>query len=707
MATLRVVSFKKILVTELFRLVVLSICVSERASGQLSIPPSQKLDQTKREILTPYSRDLPLPGTKRVAPPAIYNFLFQPPVPLVPIPLLRPEISISLEARFAVNQIGPYRYKHRSYNGGLVGPPIRVRPGDSLRIQLINNLPREPIPEIHIPDEPHGFNDTNLHTHGLHVSPSLESDNVLIAIQPGEDFNFEIDVPPNQPPGTFWYHPHKHGAVALQMTSGMCGPIIVEGGIDDAPELRGVHEQILVFQQFILPESSREDEVIEITPADVYQGARPVARTTLVNGELYPTVRMRPGEIQRWRFIHAGLESTLDLRLTDHTLHEFALDGLNTGKRQARGRVELQPGQRSDVLVQAATQTGEHYLKNEVLDPTRAVRHRTVPDSFLMRVVVEGEPVAMQLPGQEVFQRYVPALLDPIKDGDLTGPRREIVMNVQDFSMNGHRFNPDRIDVRTTLGAVEEWTISSFLDLHPFHLHVNPFQVWTRDRDTGQEGWVWRDTAFLRDGESTRIRIRFASFSGLTVMHCHNLDHEDRGMMSTLLIDDPKDPWPIAPPRETSTMVEKTAWAGLDSAGLRVTSGDDPGAAVLLVLHRGLRCSHCAAQLSALAMRESQFARHGIRLVAIGPEADATVVADFQKRHGEKIKLLIDPELETFRNFGCEGTPVKHGTFLIDPRGRVRWQAVGESPEMNIDKLLAAAAAVAPVISRETLPTSR
>lgn len=99
------------------------------------------------------------------------------------------------------------------FNGTSPGPTLRVRPGDMLRVRLVNHI-----------DQP-----TNLHTHGLHVSPSGNSDNPFITIEPGGSHDYAIRIPAGHPAGTFWYHPHHHGTVADQIFAGLVGALLVEG----------------------------------------------------------------------------------------------------------------------------------------------------------------------------------------------------------------------------------------------------------------------------------------------------------------------------------------------------------------------------------------------------------------------------------------------------------------------------------------------
>jgi FtsP/CotA-like multicopper oxidase with cupredoxin domain len=104
-------------------------------------------------------------------------------------------------------------------NAPYVAPTIAVDPGDTVRITLHNKLPADPscTAMTEDPDTPHWFNGTNLHSHGLWVRPTGRGDNVLLSINPGVSFQYEYNIPPDHPAGTFWYHSHRHGSTALQV----------------------------------------------------------------------------------------------------------------------------------------------------------------------------------------------------------------------------------------------------------------------------------------------------------------------------------------------------------------------------------------------------------------------------------------------------------------------------------------------------------
>jgi FtsP/CotA-like multicopper oxidase with cupredoxin domain len=118
----------------------------------------------------------------------------------------------------------------------LVGPTIRLNPSETARITLINNLPDDAcVAPQGTHNIPNCFNVTNLHGHGLHVSPVGNGDNVLLEIGPGQSFQYEYNIAADHPAGTYWYHAHRHGSTALQVSSGMAGALVING--NRKPEL--------------------------------------------------------------------------------------------------------------------------------------------------------------------------------------------------------------------------------------------------------------------------------------------------------------------------------------------------------------------------------------------------------------------------------------------------------------------------------------
>jgi peroxiredoxin len=409
--------------------------------------------------------------------------------------------------------------------------------------------------------------------------------------------------------------------------------------------------------------------------------------------------------------IHAGIETSIFVHLDGHDLYEVALDGiplkeLRKWESAKGGSVELEPGYRSDVLVRASTTPGTYCLYNEI-PPSRkekALRKRAVTRTNLALIVVEGDPVTtspditsaqfandLKTWATDYLTNKIPKLKD-IDPSEITGKRKLTfdAVGPKAFYIDNRTFDENRPpDQVITLGAVEEWTITAINDSHPFHIHVNPFLVQERYPDNTLK-WVWRDTFFVHEGETATIRSRFLDFDGRTVLHCHNLDHEDLGMMQVVQIVKNVGGAAPASARGLSSLPRPTPdWALEDADGRRLRRSDYDERALLLVFHRGLDCLHCAEQITALARSASRFRALGVELAAVSPRwPDLDALRAARERLGIDFPLLADPNLEVFRRYGCQGDPPFHGAFLIDADGQVRWQSVSDQPEADMDRLV-------------------
>ena len=149
--------------------------------------------------------------------------------------------------------VGNRKVRLFSYNSQAVGPTIVTTPGTKLKVRVTNNLiPKPDEPAVPGVNDFHGFNVTNLHTHGLNVTPRDPGDNVFREIRQNFSHLFRYELPADQVPGTYFYHPHKHGSVGYQVACGMVGALIVKDetkGLDSLPELRKASDVVLVLQQ--------------------------------------------------------------------------------------------------------------------------------------------------------------------------------------------------------------------------------------------------------------------------------------------------------------------------------------------------------------------------------------------------------------------------------------------------------------------------
>ncbi|MET0719799.1 MAG: multicopper oxidase domain-containing protein [Tardiphaga sp.] len=322
------------------------------------------------------------------------------------------EISLSLNAEWTrpavtsiynpvalTDQGEPQRdaLKLRSYNGCLVGPVIEIRPGQTLRTTLNNRLdidapagppncppPLPPGDPDAIHKTPNCFDWINLHTHGWHVSPEGNSDNVFLEIRPGSSFPYEHAVPADHPAGTFWYHSHRHGSTAIQVASGMAGALIVRGNRTVQDKLAGragvadidtilkarnrsaMTEQVMVFEQLSYACFDDKGEILTRDDGRWRCGAKDIGevrnydqfggpgawdssgRFTSVNGEVLPRMgagqTIRAGEIQRWRMIHAGIRDAVNVKIVkvDPLAAQQRLQSTQPGSAPARTQQLLQ-----------------------------------------------------------------------------------------------------------------------------------------------------------------------------------------------------------------------------------------------------------------------------------------------------------------------------------------------------------------------------
>lgn len=418
---------------------------------------------------------------------------------------------------------GPARIAGRqaamlSYNGGVPGPTWRVRPGDTVKVSLKNQL-----------SEP-----TNLHVHGLHVSPSGNSDNVLLSIDPGASFDYEYQLPDDHPPGVYWYHPHHHGNVAAQVFGGLYGTIIVEDPVD-IPVAR---ERVLVISDISLDASGRIRGVSEMETMVGREGD-----LVLVNGRALPHMVARPGERERWRIVNACASRYLRLRLDGQQLQLLGVDSGRFAEPRDVTEVALAPGNRADLLVTAVNGTAT--LRTLRVDRGSAMgmmggARGSSTGADLATLSVAGSPATALagVPTQPRPRDLRGSAIDGSRELVFAMGMRGMGMgggaSMMSFTIDRKEFDHARIDTIVEGGSIEEWTLTNTSPMdHPVHLHVWPMQIVAQDGAEVQE-ILWQDVVNVPANSRVRVRIPFDNFTGTTVYHCHILDHEDLGMMGMI-----------------------------------------------------------------------------------------------------------------------------------------------------------------------------
>jgi FtsP/CotA-like multicopper oxidase with cupredoxin domain len=375
-----------------------------------------------------------------------------------------------------------------------------------------------------------------------------------------------------QAPGTHWYHAHKHGSTSLHSLNGMSGAIIIEstqeGGYDQVirkfygwGDTYGDHEKVIFLQEYD-------------TTLNAVRAGPNGKEQMLVNGKLSPTLTMRPGEVQLWRVVNATVGDTFvpllsTLQAKGFVFKQTAQDGVQFSPAnyssqpflsgQFPGGMTLSTGNRADLLVQAPpTAVGVVPVINN--DGSNA---------NVLFVNVTGEAVTQPNgPFPTVWAEMPKFLWDLPKPGpyDITNPGSPVKfqqISVQGelphFMINNKQFEETGpvVDQCMPANGLQDWVLENYTTsaAHPFHIHVNPFQIIEIDTPTGLDtyskytpanNYIWQDVIAIPianvDANNNvtpgRIIIRqtYPDFIGTFVLHCHILPHEDRGMMQLVRI---------------------------------------------------------------------------------------------------------------------------------------------------------------------------
>ncbi|WP_411102863.1 multicopper oxidase family protein [Streptomyces sp. cmx-4-9] len=394
-----------------------------------------------------------------------------------------------------------------TYNGLYMPPTLRLKPGDRMEIAFENKLDQE----------------TNLHVHGMHVSPGEAADNVFLSVGPGETFAYRYAFPKDLRPGTYWYHPHAHSLSTAQVAGGMAGLVVVDGLDAHLPEpLRGITERTVALKDFQIDGDA-------VKTAGLTMNAE---TTRTVNGQVNPRIRIRPGETQLWRIANIGANIFYKVALPGSVFHVVAQDGYPVKEVYGAESLVIPAGSRYDVLVQGGP-AGTTELQTLPYDSGRTGGQ--FPQATLATVESAGEPVE---PAE------LPTAFAPVEDlGQETPADSKTITFTENrdntlFYVNGKQFDHNRVDFRVKLNTVEEWTIrNNSQEDHSFHVHTNSFQVMSVNGQPQPANGL-RDTVLVPARGNIVVRTRFLDYPGKTVLHCHILNHEDRGMMAVLQIDE-------------------------------------------------------------------------------------------------------------------------------------------------------------------------
>lgn len=420
-----------------------------------------------------------------------------------------------------------------AFNDSLPGPPLRFRRGDRADILLRNELPESTI----------------VHWHGLDV-PEDADGHPRLAIAPGETYRYRFDVVDRA--GMYWYHPHTHGRTGAQTYAGLAGLILVGDEEEDSLPLPAPEDEVTLILQDRRVETGGSP--FEHRPAmgpDMMIGH--LGDAGFANGERDAEVEVRRGLV-RLRVLNACNARLLDLGLsTGDPMTLIGSDGGLLERPSSSRRIMIGTGERLDLLVDfsghpAGTRITLRSFPFEIsgmMSPGNmgrggrgrgmgGMQFAGLPQGAAMDMVhfVVGDERGSD-PGP--LPARIASLPAPI-DGEVAR-RRDFRFDsgMMQHLINGRSFAMERVDHEIRLGTTEVWHLvndSGFA--HPVHVHAGQFRVLSRTGGRGEvmpwEGGL-KDTVLVLPQERVEIAVRFDRYPGLFLMHCHNLEHEDAGMM--------------------------------------------------------------------------------------------------------------------------------------------------------------------------------
>lgn len=394
------------------------------------------------------------------------------------------------------------------FNQQLPGPVLKAKQGDTLVVNVINNLPEA----------------TLIHWHGIRLPATMDgTGEVQKPIEPGETFTYRFVLPDA---GTFWYHSHQNETV--QMERGMYGGIVIEAKNDPVVD----NDRILLIDDMTLTKNnSFKNRGAAGRWMERHDGRE--GETLLVNGKESLTLHMNAGHVERWRLVNSASARYFRLSLNGKPFKVIATDGGLLECPREETELLITPGERFDILVGPFNE-GEIF-QIETLPYNRVTFGRPKKHKYAtVHVMAEQKSKAL-----------VPDKFDeiPILAPQNAAVNRTVKMSVVpslkrgiDFVVNGERHCNDK---PVMVGDLQVWEVmnTSLMD-HPFHLHGFFFQV-LEENGEAPAYKAWKDTYNLKPKSRVKIAWMPDNRPGRWMYHCHILEHHAAGMMAHFEVVDP------------------------------------------------------------------------------------------------------------------------------------------------------------------------
>lgn len=395
-----------------------------------------------------------------------------------------------------------YQTRVWSYDGQVPGPTLRVRLGQTVRVNFTNQLPQP----------------TTIHWHGVRVPNAMDGVPGVTQppIQPGESFVYEFTP---KDAGTYWFHPHVRGAEQLER--GLYGILIVE----DAEPAPFDRDLVWVLDDWLLMEDAQIYDQF-VTGADISHDGR-WGNIPSINGKLKPTFTFKPGERIRLRLINSANARIFRPVLTDLEPRGIAFDGMTASRPFDPNGYDLAPGNRLDLDIT---------IPRRLRGQTVAIVDRFMQQPFVLAEieVEDAEPVE-----NEPFPIPASAHLPDWSEATRLPLAMELRMNARQGGKYGIEWTineqawPDSDGFRLEHGRLHRLRIvNQSFRLHPMHIHGQFFRLLSRNGRPVAEPH-WRDTVLVWPEETIEIAM-VPLDRGQWMSHCHIQEHAEAGMMTLL-----------------------------------------------------------------------------------------------------------------------------------------------------------------------------
>ncbi|WP_100404075.1 multicopper oxidase family protein [Bacillus sp. FJAT-42315] len=387
------------------------------------------------------------------------------------------------------------------YNGNFLGPVLRVQKGMNVTINLVNDLQE----------------DTTFHWHGLDVAANADGGPHAV-LKSGETDKIEFTV--KQEAATLWFHPHPMHETGKQVFNGLAGLLYIDDPKNDdlnLPQTYGEDDFPLILQDKTFTKDKQLDY------AAVMNEDGTTGDTLLINGVVDAKLTVDRQKV-RLRILNGSNIRPYKLHFDqDIAFEQIASDGGLLNAPHQTKEIDVSPSERMEVLVDFTQVKGNKVSlvdENGVVILPIHLKEETKRGANTV-TTLNTLTIPEDVRNQEVTKKV-----------KLEGMGRNV-------TINGQKFDMDRIDFRQKQNVTEVWEIENVKDMmggmqHPFHIHGTQFQVISIDGKAPPAHLVgYKDTIALDPGQKAKIAVTFSN-KGTYMFHCHILEHEDNGMMGQI-----------------------------------------------------------------------------------------------------------------------------------------------------------------------------